>query len=410
MGVMGAVANDAYSTNTTTFCPVAQGAKGNAETTEANAALSNRVTGTYSYLWVFVSANALTLATTTITSRKNSGAGNLSISITAGSTGAFSDTTNSDVLSTPGDTWDSQTAIPLLGANTITIRSTRATFQATSNHVVYFCANVSGSGLSYSTASTTWKTLPNSLTTNSALIAAFFELKYGVAATWQYLQCRVSSNGRGTATSFFSVLNNVAGNQAISVGAAATGLFEDTTNNDAFGAGTQLSNGITTSTGAGTLTLNLIASAIISKSTNANVVAGSTTDGVSRTAGGTANFYYASAGTLENVNTETASQIVPGFATTLSKFLINIVANAYTGTATADVRKNSGSGSETISIGAGVTGQLQDTTNTDTFAATDTLNHRVINGTANTMSINHFSVISTPTLTGASRSQASIVG
>ena len=87
-----------FSTASTSFFSQINAASTALITTESNTQTEINSTGTWKRLFGYVSANAR-ITTTTIRSRVNAGNGNQVLSITASSTGAFEDTSNTDTIS-----------------------------------------------------------------------------------------------------------------------------------------------------------------------------------------------------------------------------------------------------------------------------------------------------------------------
>jgi len=69
--------------------------------------------------------------------------------------------------------------------------------------------------------------------------------------------------------------------------------------------------------------------------------------------------------------TETARQAVIPIGCTFSLLILNIFSNAKTGSVIVTLRTNGINVNETITIGAGLTGDFQDTINTDTVIVGD---------------------------------------
>jgi hypothetical protein len=56
------------------------------------------------------------------------------------------------------------------------------------------------------------------------------------AWTWSDIGCRVDSNSRNGASTWIGRINRASGNQSVSIGDSATGIFDDTTNTDSISA------------------------------------------------------------------------------------------------------------------------------------------------------------------------------
>lgn len=119
--------------------------------------------------------------------------------------------------------------------------------------------------------------------------------------------------------------------------------------------------------------------------------------GVSVAAGGTQNFTVNSG----SVNaTEANVKVTYRSAGTFSNLFTNIITNAATSTSTFKYRKGGANGNQVLSVGAGVTGELTDVTNTDLLAAGDIIDYQFINGGGGTIAFNAWNMLFSPTTAG----------
>lgn len=79
-------------------------------------------------------------------------------------------------------------------------------------------------------------------------------------------------------------------------------------------------------------------------------------------------------------STENTVQSTMRSAGTFSGMTINMNANTINATSTMRFRKNAANGNQTITIGSSATGQFQDTTNTDSVVAGDTVDYAITTG------------------------------
>jgi hypothetical protein len=179
----------------------------------------------------------------TITSRKNSGAGNQSLSI-SNSNGIVVDTTHSDALSA-GDTADT---------NSVTSSGSGAVYGysyafagGTSKHDIGCTADTA-----FAAAASITAYHPFGASISQALTAeAKAEAKMPYATTASNLRIQVTANSAQTVT-LGSRKNAGAGNQSASVGSSATGTIEDVTHTDSYASG-DLINAQTVTGGSGTV-------------------------------------------------------------------------------------------------------------------------------------------------------------
>lgn len=173
---------------------------------------------------------------------------------------------------------------------------------------------------------------------------------------------RITANDRGTSTG--RVRKNTAnGNQSVSITASTTGEFEDLTNSDAVVAGDKLCYSITTGAG-GTTFVPTIMSILFSATTN------TVERFVGQAVSSTTN-RMAFAGVGGGTTTESRAQLKVKTAGTFKNMLVNYSANTRDSTTTVAFRKNSANGNMSISVLAGVTGEVEDTSNTDTVVIDD---------------------------------------
>ena len=197
------------------------------------------------------------------------------------------------------------------------------------------------------------------------------------AATISNFYVRVTSNDRASST--FRIRKNTAnGNGVIVVGASATGEFEDTTNSDSIAAGDNVCYNLVTGAGGTTFIYSVLAWTVSSDVW----FGGQSYGGGTQVAGASVVNYYGLAGDGGNDTTENRSKTKFAYAGTLKNLYVNINTNGRSTTTNVRSRKNTANGNLLIAIGAGVTGVLEDTANSDTIAVGDLVNLSITNGTA----------------------------
>src|SRR3990167_118436 len=103
---------------------------------------------------------------------------------------------------------------------------------------------------------------------------------------------------------------------------------------------------------------------------------------------GTTNCYPVANSGANGHTIEAESKIKYRFAGTAKNLHVNIISNGTLGTSTLVLRKNSTTDTAlTISIGSGITGQLEDTTNTATFSVADDLSFKFVYASGGNISI-----------------------
>lgn len=242
------------------------------QATEANAQITARKSATVSMLGLRVNANSRT-TTSTLRFRKNGANGNGVISVTAGATGYFEDTTNSDSLSA-GDTfcfaWTNGSgtgSIFLVYASALIESGGGANDPA---HSYYGVAD--GALLNSSLNANRWFSPGgNQVAATDTAAQRYVIPADGVLSN---LSCRVTVNAKAGSMTLRSRVNGAFGNQTMTIGAGATGTFEDTTNTDTIVSGDVVNFQLTMS-GSGNLTMTRVTAMFVgTQALNATFVTG----------------------------------------------------------------------------------------------------------------------------------------
>lgn len=216
--------------------------------------------------------------------------------------------------------------------------------------------------------------------------------KAGVLANMTF---KVTTNAWAASKTITIRINGADGTQTQSVAAGATGWYQDTTHTDSIAAGDALVYGF------GTGTEILKASSLGQFSIEFDATSGNathlwqtaeTTAPIAFSAGAASTTRYVPCrGIGDNTNgwyvtTETNAKGLVRAPGTLSRLTTYIAANTSTNAATLTTRLNAADATQTISVAAGVTGLVEDTTHTDALVAGDEVNYKTVTGagTANT--------------------------
>lgn len=222
-----------------------------------------------------------------------------------------------------------------------------------------------------------------------------FQMRATVAGTFSRFAIRVSANGRSTSTTANFRLNSATGAQTFAIAGGATGWFEDTTNSDAAAAGDNFAWSLTSGTGTGTISVTL-AQVVFEASSGQKQIIGMGGPGqFNQTA--TTNYGSLSGSIGDTTESRTVTK-VPGPGT-FSNFQLYVSGNTLTlSTTTVRWRVNGANGNQVLSIPAGGTGWFEDTVNSDTVVAGDTVNwSRQGTGTGSGIcTIDHGQVLWTP--------------
>ena len=186
-----------------------------------------RTSGTLKNLYVYVSANART-TTTTFKSRVNSAAGALTLDVTAGATGSFEDTANTDTISS-GDliNWAATTGT---GTQSLTARIVAVDFITTNGNFQF--VNGTPGGTAQAAGVTTYYSIAGTLSTSTT--EANTALETNLIFTASKLQCNISANTIVLNSTLKSRKNSGAGNQTVDITALTTGIFQDASNSDTY--------------------------------------------------------------------------------------------------------------------------------------------------------------------------------
>lgn len=331
-----------------------------------------RVPGAYSSLSVRLTANGAS-SDTTIRFRKNAGNGNELLAIGAGATGEFTDTSNSDVVAA-GDDVSTQWSTGATAAITASIMSIIFTpqdfselavmqvaawdYTLTSNNVSRFSAPM-GDIAASATEST--KRVP-----------------YRVGAQIKNLTVHVSVNSRTTNTTVRTRVNGANGNMSFTIGAGATGDFEDNTNIDNIDNGDDLCQEYAMGASAENLVSSYVSTTYVTREHAYPIFAGFD-------AGTSQNFntttYYPVGGGLNSSSSATESQVQTTAHADFEAFGLFAIVSANTiatSATTLTFRKDSAATALTLSIGAGATGTFENTTNYIPVSDDDAVNYQVV--------------------------------
>jgi hypothetical protein len=213
------------SVSATTWTALSSNVAGESSS-EANVQYTMRLTGTFQHMQVVISANTRT-DTTTFGFRKNTANGNQTISVLTTQTGAFIDNTHTDSV-VSGDLVNFFTTTGA-GSGTITVIGLTVDLSSTANQSTSICGAQGGTQNINANTTQYWSAQGCIATTTTETNV---QCKTNAPYTASRMRIKISVNGV-TASSTLTFRKNTAnGNQTLSVGSSATGLFEDTTNTD----------------------------------------------------------------------------------------------------------------------------------------------------------------------------------
>lgn len=164
--------------------------------------------------------------TTVLHVRVNTADGNGTLSVTAGSTGFFQDTSNTDSV-TAGNT-ACYSVVTSTGGGTFSIVPLGVEFTSTgSNNDIFTATNAA-----FTASATTVYTSPSGSFTLTATSRTGQQLAHGFAVTASKLKAYISANTCTGTVTIASDVNGSAGSQSLSIATTATGFFQDVTHSD----------------------------------------------------------------------------------------------------------------------------------------------------------------------------------
>ena len=329
----------------------------------------NRVAGEYEHMYVRISANTAT-SSSTFKFRKNAADGNQIITVGAGATGSFEDTSNHDTVAV-GDLLGIQVVSGTVGTITIEVISWIFTPQ---NAFVLALNQVAGWDLTI-TANNASRFQPpmGSITANATESAS--QARYTVGAEIRNLLIHVTTNSRTTDTVVRTRKNGANGAQSFTVPAGQTGEFTDNTNID-FIKNTDLFNTafVMGASAEGLVTANI--ETLYITTDHAYPIFATNNLGVLQSFNTTR--YYQVGGGFDAATTEANKQVEARTIFYASGMFARVTANIITTTSTTAVlRINGASSALSMAIGAGATGMFQNVTNIVRVTEEDLINYMV---------------------------------
>lgn len=357
--------------------------------TESVTEMPVREAGVFNNLYIRVFTNTLN-QTAVFTTRKSQADTAITLSVSAAATGVFEDTSNS---ASYADTDEIACKMVIAaGSGSIIVTQVAHQFEPTDTSKTVVCL-AAFAAVNITSASATQYTQP-CCTMAVGATEADQKWRVGAGFTSSNFYVNVNANARTTTTTFRTRVNGANGNQLVSVVAAATGIFEDTSNSDTLADGDDYNYSWTTGTGTETMTIVTIASKVTSANGQFPLITG-VTAGVATGVGTTT--YVPANGRYEVNNNEIRSKAQPRFTFDVTKLSALISANTLSANATIRVRDDGANGNNLLTITASTPGLYQDTTNSDTITSgTDDVNYQIATGAGSgSMTVRWISVIAT---------------
>lgn len=354
-------------------------------TTENQLQTTWRTAGVFSNMYCRVSANTLT-SSTTITYRVGAADGNQNIVITAGSTGEFSDSVNTDTVS--GGNQVNYKMVTGASGTIITVRSLGIQFAPTSSGNTVNKLGCNGSIADTAAGVSYYNCIAGTLA--KATTESDCQFKNKATATLQNMYVFVSANSVSVAT-VTSRINGSNGNLSISIPSATTGALEDTTHTDSIVSG-DLVNTMVNGSVVTTFTITNIAVDYVTTTGLTHYVNGLST-GVTVNNTTSTNAFIAGNTTFNA--TASNQQMQFGIGITASNLELYVISSGLTAAWNFTYQINGSNGNQAISPGSGATGYFEDTTHTDVSTSTQELNYRIVTTTGTNAVIGAFGFLAT---------------
>lgn len=197
---------------------------------------------------------------------------------------------------------------------------------------------------------------------------------FGTGGTFSKMACQVVTNDRGASTARFRV-NAADGNQTFSVGASATGWFEDTTNSDTISDGDSASYQMVT--GAGGTTFCISQWRVLYAPSSGTIVVYQAF--ASETLTSTGVVVYPLMAGYAGIGEGTVARVSwsPEVAGMLRRLSVYVTSNTRSETLTWQSCLNGAAGNLAASLPAGTSGTYSDLSNSDSVGASDLLSYRL---------------------------------
>lgn len=209
------------------------------------------------------------------------------------------------------------------------------------------------------------------------------KFRNGVACTLSNFSCHINSNARITNTIFRVRINSANGNSIITVGAGSSGFFEDASNTDSIAAGDDVNSSVVTSTGGGAIVIDGVWAFLEQASANFLCWHMSSLNSIAPSfSTNSARFYNSLSGGIGVAysTTEADKQVTNRCSGSFRRLFVNVNSNTRVSDCTASFRKNGADGNQSITIGAGATGFLEDASNSDAVVSGDLINYSLLTG------------------------------
>jgi len=356
-----------------------------------------RDAGTFANLRVRISANTIS-ATSTYRLDDSQVATSLSASITASTTGDFTDTSNTASLIATDEV--RFTGVGGASGTSLTVTLSAVEFDATSGAVSFWGCNEASSS-NHSTDSTTWFFQPvggrdNTTGTTAEADAA---VRVQSACVWSDLYLIVGTVTRSTNTTCKSRVNTGDGNMSVSADGTSNVAYEDASNTDTLSAGADIATATVTSTGGGNFNIEKITTSLVDTSANAFFMG---VQGNNERINDSLTRYFPVAGsvTAGEEATEANVSVAAPFAFTLSDLTTHVNRNISADPAFSSRNGGAGNQSTSYASGSSETGVKTDASNTDSISASAAIASSVTSTTGTNYDVQYVALVGATAVAG----------
>lgn len=347
---------------------------------EADKQIPFRYAGVFSKLYIRIAVNSTTTAST-LSLRKNASTVNLTLSIPSGTTGIFEDTTHTDTIAA-GDLMSIQSITGATGVIQPSVISLYFANTQSSEAVTKLAAAGSSVAVAFNIASVSRF---NHLAGNISVVGTEVggaQNRIPKAGTLKNMSVNVAANARVNDVVLKSRINGADGTLLITIAAGTTGIFEDITHSDTVAEGDLADTAHTYGAGTDSISYWYFALDYVAASNQRFTLLNNAGSAVIPTTAVT-NYLHMGGG-IGSGATEADRQIRPREAITLTNMSTLIVANTITASSTLKLRKNGADGNLLITVAASTSGTFNDSSNSDSIAASDDINYQLITGATGT--------------------------
>lgn len=232
------------------------------------------------------------------------------------------------------------------------------------------------------------------------------QITYQQGGVLSNLYIQIATNTVVGASTFKIRKNGADGSESVSITGLTSGEFEDTTNTDTVSVGDEVNYQIIG--GAGGTNLSIGVASIVFNATSNTVCILGTGDSASLSTDSTTR-YFGLIGAVGQTTTEINRNYQFSNSGTLENLFVYVSANARTTNTIFRTRKsNSTNGAMSVTYGSGVTGILEDTSNTDTVTAGELWNYAIVTSTGAAETITYETVKSEMTTVDSSFNLGSV--